>query len=118
MIFTIEPTPFFRMVQRVINSVPAEKRSEAALRLVATQGRAYAQCGAATGSTEVVVWEEGQCSVEAEEFLKLLQTYRYENATIEANWQGLRIGGSAMPVKSHSFWAEAPGQEHALGITD
>jgi hypothetical protein len=118
MIVTIQPALFVKAVETVVQNVPAEQRAEAVLRLVATRGQAYAQCGDQVAQTEVLVWEEGQCSVGAEEFLGLLRTYRYENVTIEANWQGLWIGGSAMPVISHSSWAEAPGPENVLVVTD
>ena len=114
MTFTINAAGFIKMVQSVLEGAAANRQANGTLRLVASQGHVYAVSGDAVAKTQAVVWEEGQCAVSPAELLRLLGTYRYENMTIEADWQWLRIGGLAMSVKRYCPWAEAPHETELL----
>jgi hypothetical protein len=117
MIFTIHAAGFINMVQSVTEAAAAQKRASGTLRLVASQGHVYAVGGDKVAKADAVVWEEGQCAVAPAELLSVLKTYRYENVTIEADWQWLRVGGLAISVKRYCPWAEAP-HETEMVATD
>ncbi len=118
MLFTIEAAPFIRNLEKLVGRGSDQERGEAPLRLVACQGRIYLSGAQGATDMEAVVWEDGNCTVSPAGFMSLVKTYRYENVTIEADGQGLRIRGASVPVHSYSSWALAPDVGAALAATD
>ena len=68
---------------------------------------------------EALVFEDGECVLPCQMFLRLLKTYKGQKlCTIEANETGLCIGRFSMPVKAYSPTATPPAAFHVFPVTD
>jgi hypothetical protein len=106
MTFTAEPELLLRRLEEGTAEHTHSPASEARLaRLSASDSHLSVEAAETKAEINAVVWHSGQCAVSVEELQRLLKTYRYQpNITIDANSQGLRVGGSWMSVFHYCDW--------------
>lgn len=105
--FTIKPELLVRMTEVVSAGKPEPGRTPS-VRLRASRGRLYLECNGARAESNVLVWDDGQCRVEAGRLLAVGKRFQLEPAvTVDVSGGFLRIRSAAVPVMACSAWTAA-----------
>ena len=101
--FAIHLEPLLNMIAQLQGKAAGRQRADRYLRLSACDGMVFVAANEGVCGVEALVLKDGACSLPRVKFAKVLMTYvPKEVISIDANSDGLSIGGFRMKVRNYS----------------